>query len=233
MPLIDVIVASTDRDLTTTGVVRTMLGLSTAQTSEDANISASIRVASRWAETFIGYPLTVQTYRECLAAYGTRSLVLARTPVRAIPLLMATTSTDDGSQVLTSEYQLRREAGLIQRPAGWAWSVPSESYLEGRPLAGQEYPDWLTDYVAGWTLDGVSTGSDNWSTEKGTTSTGRTLPEDIERAVALRARDLYMQDEDVVEEKVGDLSVKYASRTSGSARPSVAESMLAIYARTA
>jgi hypothetical protein len=233
MPIIDVIVASSDEYLTTTGRVRNALGLTSAQTSEDANISVSILAASKWAEGYVGYPLSAQKYRECLPSYGTRSLKLFRYPVRAVPLLYNTTSTEDGTQVETSEYQLNAAAGLIQRPTGWAWSAPSEVYLDSRPLVGQEFPDWLADYVAGYTYGGVDTGSSLWSTEKGTTSTGRTLPQDIEEAVIAKAVGIYEQTEDVVEEKVGDLSVRYQGAFASSAKKSVSETILERYVRTA
>lgn len=232
MPNIDVTVASTDVYLTTTAAVKAALGLGSTTTSADSAIDSSILQASAWAAGVIGYPLTLATYREVVPSFGTRSLTLARTPVRAVKLLFNTTSTDDGTQVETTDFQLNAGAGLIRRPTGWAWSVPTESYLTLRPLPGQEYPDWMVDYVAGWTYAGLSTDSSNWSTEKGTTSTGRTLPYDIESAVVAKAVGIYLDNEDVVEEKVGDLMVKYGAEFGTGHPSSSATEALMRYART-
>lgn len=231
MPLIDVTVRSTDPYLTTTGAVKAML--QTTSTADDARLDTCILAASRWAEKYVGYPLVAQGYRECLRGYGTRSLMLARTPVVSVAALWDSTSTDDAAQVLSSAYQLNRGAGLISRPTGFEWTVPTEPWLETRPLPGQEFPGWMADYVAGYTYAGISTADALWSTEKGTTSTGRTLPEDIEQAVVMKAVGIFDGSDDVLEESVGDLSVRYASGSGMSGRLGAAEMLLDGYRRTA
>ncbi len=77
------------------------------------------------------------------------------------------------------------------------------------PWPGSEDAPWLVDYVAGYTRGGIDTGSNNWSTVKGTTSTGRTLPQDIEQAVIQKVMTWYEQDEDVLSKSIGDLTVTY------------------------
>lgn len=224
-------VASTDYDLTTTSAVKALLG--TTATSDDATISALIRSASRWAETFVGYPLSLATYQETVAAYGRRNLMLSRTPVRAVGRLFSTTSTEDESQVYTSEYRVEdRDAGLLSQDAGWPWSVPSYHDLSLRPLAGEEFKPWLVEYVAGYTYGGLTTDSVNWSTEAGTTSTGRTLPEDLEHAIKLRVVEMYSGAEGVTSEKLGDLEVNYSSlRTDPATELSIPEKLLGPYKR--
>jgi hypothetical protein len=226
--MLSVITKSTDVDLTTTSALKALaLGATTTSTAQDTLLSNVARRASKWAESYIGKALTVQTYRETLPAYGRRSLMLSRTPVRAIKAVYDATDTGVAQRLGTTEYRLEDpDSGLITRDAGFAWSASmqgriglsayggSESIpLDPAPMPGQEYKPWLVDYVAGWTYAGVDTGSDNWSTENGATDTGRTLPEDIEQAVLLRAQmaweglDLEGKDS----EALGDLSVKYTN----------------------
>lgn len=208
-------VASTDPDLTTTGALKArILGATATSTMEDAYFSALIRAASRWAESYIGYPLTLASYRETLPSYGTRTLRVARTPLRSISALYAATDTGEGSDatVNSSEFRVEdRDAGLISRDEGWVWTAPLEWELEARPQAGQEWRPWMVDYAAGYTYAGVSTDSPHYSTEKGTTSTGRTLPEDIEEAVILKAMTLSDGGGEVSGERLGDLQVNYRS----------------------
>lgn len=229
MPLIEIIAESTDDYLTTTAAVKLALG--TTSTANDAEISSAILSASRWAQTYVGYPLVARRYREQIAGYGTRSLLLARTPIRSVVALWDRETTDGASPVATSEMQIERKAGLIRRPQGWEWSAPSEPWLTNRPLVGQEFPAWLADYVAGYTYAGIDTGSALWSTVAGSTSTGRTLPEDIEEAVIRKAVGFYEGSEDVVEEAVGDLRVRYGSFGQSAQRPDRAAILLGPYKR--
>lgn len=229
MPLVDVLVESSDDYLTTTEAVKRLLG-STATTSDDTKISALILVASRWAEQYVGFPLRAQKYREIVAGFESRRLLLAYQPIRSVVQLWETTSTDDGTQVETSGFTVNHRAGMLERVQGWQWSVVAKQYLTDTPRAGQEYPEWLADYVAGYTLGGISTDSDLWTTEHGTTSTGRTLPTDIEHAVMTKTADLFNGQEEVVEEAVGDLRVRYGSFGSGQ-RSDISASLLDHYRR--
>lgn len=244
--MLAVSVASTDRDLTTTGALKALiLGATATSTLQDVRLSALIRQASRWAETFVGYPLTVQSYRESVAGFGRRNLMLARVPIVAVSAVYDATDTGTATLLNTSEYRVEdTEAGFLSRDQGFAWTAsmqwrsgPRGTFgtagdaipLEPQPMPGQEYKPWLCDYVAGWTYNGVSTSSPNWSTVNGSTSTGRTMPEDIEQAVLLRAQELHVNPLGVVKEVVGDLSVQYNARSVNLDSP--AEIMLLPYQR--
>lgn len=226
-------VASTDRDLTTTSRVRSLvLGATATSTAYDSKISAMIRAASRWAESYVGYPLTAASYLETLPGYDRRTLMLARAPVRAVRRLFDSTDTGEATQILTTEFRVEdRDAAFLTRDVGWAWSVPAIQDLSARPDAGQEFRPWLADYVAGYTYDGLDTGSPHWSTEHGTTSTERTLPEDIEEAVVRKAAALYENSDDVVEEQLGDLKVTYRSERVDDPAPATPEFFLRPYRR--
>lgn len=209
--------ASTDYDLTTTSNLKSLLG--TTSTAQNAYLATLIRSASKWAEAYIGRPLTAQSYSETLAGKGRRQLQLGRQTVRAVDRVFDATDTGTASQILTSDFLLEdADAGVIARDEGFAWTptfmgrqldvaVP----LTFTPLSGQDQKTWLIDYRAGWVYGGMDTGSQNWSTEKGTTSTGRTLPEDIELAVMFRAQAFYQGGDDPASESLGDISVNYRS----------------------
>lgn len=212
---LDVSVLSTDRDLTTTGALKALvLGATATSTAYDAHFSNLIRRGSRWAETFIGTPLTVQSYRETVAGFGRRNLMLARTPLRSVGAVYEATDTGTAIALASTEIRVENaEAGFLSRDDGWGWTVPSEGDLELRPMTGQEWKPWLVDYSAGYTYDGLTTSSANWSTAAGSTSTGRTLPEDIETAVLLWCAKAYTVPIGVASEQLGDLKVEYNLRS--------------------
>ena len=233
--IIDIVTESSDSQLTTTGYVKSLLD--TTSTADDALLNSAITAASRWAESYVGYPLSAQRYHELTEAYGSRRLMLARTPIRSVkngPF----TATDTGSatELGSSEFRVKRDAGMLDRDAGFAWDVPLYQRpfafgLTQTPAPGQERPIWFSDYIAGYSYGGIDTGSDLWSTRAGTTSTGRTLPEDIEQAVALKAIAIYEGDEGVMEKTVGDLRVRYGSFGDTSKASDPAAKLLAPYRR--
>jgi len=215
MPIIDVLYASTDPQLTTTGYVKSLMG--TTSTADDATLDTLITAASKWAESFVGYGLSAQRYLELAPGYGSRRLMLSQMPLRAIPNGPFTASdTGEAIEIDSTTIRVNRAAGLLDRNEGWAWTAP----LVPRPFgfgltetqwSGQEEPLFLVDFVAGYTYGGVSTGSNLWSTRLGTTSTGRTLPQDIEDGVALKVIEMFDGVEGVLEKQVGDLRVRFAS----------------------
>ena len=236
--------SSTDQALTTTSQLRSLvLGATATSTALDSRFSDLVMFASKWAERYIGQPLTAQTYRETVPGYGLRRLMLSRTPLLAVNALYTSTSTADATVVETSEFIVEdRDAGLLARDQGFSWSATlqwpgSGSFDAGSlpllpsPLPGQEYRPWLVDYVAGWTYAGLSTSSPNWSTEGGTTSTGRTVPEDVEYAVLLRAQALFDNNEGISSETLGDISVSYITPNRMADTLPMYEQLLAPYRR--
>lgn len=211
-----------------------VLGATATSTAYDTQFETAIRRASDWASRYVGYALPAAAYCETLAGYGMRNLMLARTPVRAVQALYFGTDTGgDAVQVLSTEFILDDTAGFLARIEGWDWSVPVLQEIGLRPVPGQEYEPWLAYYVAGFTLDGVSTADAIWSTEKGTTSTERTLPYDIEQAVLVKAAAFYRgQDDAVLSKKVGDLAITYGQSDRTGLRLDPAETLLAPYRRT-
>lgn len=216
--MLNITTRTTDPDLTTTGALKSRLfGSTTSTEASDALLGGVIRAASRWAEGFVGQPLVLQSYEETVPTYGTRVLMLKRTPLRSLRLYE---STDDNAYEVTSTqfWVDDREAGFLTRDEGWPWTAPSELELEERPLPGEESAPWYVVYQAGYTYNGLSTDSTHYSTHAGSTDTGRTLPEDVEEAVLLKCRSIYEQSVEggeVQSERLGDLETVYRSGGEG------------------
>ena len=216
--MLTLISSSTDEQFATTAAVKNLLGLTT--TSDDPLINSLITRSSRWAETYINRgPLGAASWRETLAGFGGRRMMLSRRPVYAVPSLWGATDTGTATTYLSSEFKVDKGAGFIERDAGFAWDVPPVprgfATMEGGPFSGEERSPWLVDYMAGYSYAGIATGSANWSTAHGTTSTGRTLPEDIEEAVRHRVAAIYEGNQGIVSRAVGDLRIQYATANDG------------------
>lgn len=225
------LVPSTGQNLTSVTALRDYLG-DTSTADATRRETAAVSAASRWAEAFVGRPLSARLVRETVAGYGGRNLMLAARPVRAVVGLYTATDTGQARQALPGDYRVEdAEAGLLSRDDGWSWTVPLLVDLGARPDAGQESRPWMVDYVAGYTLDGIDQDSPLWSTEDGTTSTGRSLPGDIEEAVLVKAAEFYRQSQlgTVKRERLGDLEVEYFTASDRVAQEGPAEQLLALY----
>jgi hypothetical protein len=161
----------------------------------------------------------------------------SRRPSRAVLRLFDSTATSNATAFGSSEYRVEdAEAGLIGRDAGFTWSAQQQIVggsfnlgLTGAYLPGRETRPWYITYAAGYVaLGGLTTSSDNWSTAgpNGTTSTGRTLPDDIEQAVILKVKEWWEGVSGVESERVGDLAVTYSRASEG---PGPAEMLLDPY----
>lgn len=238
--MLTVCVSSTDTDLATTGDVMLVLYGSTttgnvATTQEINYLGTLVRRASAWAEAYVGYPLTLQTYSESLGAQGDRRLVVSRTPLVSVLRLFDSTATCEATSYASSEYLIEdRAAGFIARNAGFAWTQLGRANagdfnlgLVDAVVPGMEERPWLIEYVAGYklacstsTAGGLTTADEAWTT-------GQTLPDYVVQAVALRAAGYQANPLGVVSRRVGDLAVDY-----GTAGPSgQAEDLLALHRR--
>jgi len=220
--------ASTDRQLTTTAAVALDLyGTTVISTSELQRLDALITRASRWAESVVGYPLAVAIYGETLPAYGGRTLQVSRTPIRGLARLFNATSTDTATDYTTKVRIEDAGAGIISLDLGFPNTEQINQHLTPTPPPAPmdaERP-WYVVYEAGYVFDGRLT------TEGGTTSTGRTLPEDIEGAIISKVTETHQGAAGVQSKSVGDLSITYATYQRGIDSP--AESLLAPYRRFA
>lgn len=211
---------STDGELLSTGAsLRSVLG-ATSTTNADlfAYQTDLVKRASRWLEgpRGLGYPCQVQTYLETVPAFGGQTLLLSRTPIRTILRFFDSTASCDATELCSTDYRIEdADAGLLSRDLGWSWTAGEQYYLGKTIVPNSELKPWMVEYVAGWTYNGLTTDSENYSTGGvgGSTSTGRTFPDDLEQAVLLKAAEWARSGagSGVQSESVGDLSVTYAS----------------------
>jgi hypothetical protein len=193
-----------------------IFGSTSVSTTEYARLDALITRASQYAETYVGYPLTAQYYRETVRAFGDLNLMVSRTPLRAVVNLFD--DPNSTSPQNSTEYRIEnREAGFIQRDIGFEWTAQTVWSLGSAIMPRSEIPQWAVEYTAGYVYGGMSTASTLYSTVNGTTSTGRTLPPDIEAAVIAKVRELYVTvDPRIASKKVGDLEIAYKQQLVGS-----------------
>ncbi len=220
--MLTVCTSSTTDQLTGLATVKEELGI--VDTKDDELLNRLIRSASAWAESVVGRPLLLQTYQETVAGKGGRNLALSRYPIRRVLRLFDATGTSGASELLSSQYRVEDEdAGLLSRDAGWSWNVAGAGVGPAGYGAGIQPTDpdasfgdrqpWLAEYSAGFVGPGGTT-----STGDGSTSTGRTLPWDVEQAVILRAKRLFLRaqlDPGVESRRIGDLAVTYRSAQAG------------------
>lgn len=216
--MLNVCVSSTDTDFATTGdLMFELFGSTTtgtvATTQEINRLGTLVTRASRWAETFLGYPLAEQVYLETVPAFGSRSLLLARTPV--VKYLRGYDGTDTGTagELLSSEITFdSREAGLLSRDAGFNWTNPiTLGGLTDIISPDLETRDWMIEYIAGYRVNGSTSTAWGKTTADEMWTTGPTLPDDIIHAVVLKAAAWYGRTDGVVSKRVGDLAIQYRS----------------------
>lgn len=199
--------ASSTEGLTTAENFRAWLGVTS--TCEHVVQQLTILRASKWVESKLGYPTPVQIYSEACPAYGTRQLMLSRTPVLRVLRLFDSTSTGQANSYTSSQFRVEdAEAGFITlvSESPFRWTALEGPSISGYVVPGSELKPWYVEYVAGWTPPAGSTATcSNYST-----STGPTMPADIEQAVFYKAREMYQGDQNVAIKRVGDLSINYA-----------------------
>lgn len=215
--MLQVCSTSTDEQLTTTGAVLLEMYGTTSSTGELARLDKLISRASRWAESYIGQPLTVQTYLETVPAYGGRNLMLSRTPVRSVSRVFDSTATCEATEYSSTEIRIEDpDAGLISFVDD---SFPGWTAVQGFDVADYVQPNselrpWLVEYEAGYLMPG-------------TTSTAiRTLPEDLEMGVIEKVKQFHGGMSGVTAKRVGDLSINFRSEG-----PDAAEALLGPYRR--
>jgi len=220
---------STDGALSTSADLRLVLGATS--TANDAYQQAVVARASAWAKSYLGYPVLTQTYSERVPAFGTPRLLLANAPVRAVLRVFDSTSTGSATEYTSTEIWVEQaEAGTLTRPTGFDWTArgAAGTMAEGVSPMSETEP-WYVEYQAGYVFPETS------STDYGTTSTGRTLPYDIEQAVLLKAARMVVDGQSVgiASKKVGDLSITYdsGSRGGGTNTRSESEELLAPHRR--
>jgi hypothetical protein len=219
---------STEEALADINDLMDMLGVSVA----DRAMTRSLRDATAWVERHVlnnNGVMRRQVYGETVAGYGTQRLRLSRWPVLGVQRLFLGTDTGTATEYSQSSWRVEDpDAGFLEltSDAGFAWDAVAESYMGVYPRPASVVRPWYVVYEAGWQVCSSSTSAD-WVT----TSTGRTLPEDVERAVVMKAAELYQGSmQGVGSIKVGPLELNYRSVGSDAAQDPVVD-ILAPYRR--
>jgi hypothetical protein len=202
--MLTVCTSSTESQLAHLGDLMTMLGA----TASSSGMDLALTQASGWAERYVGFPLRRQVYEETVPSFGSQRLMLSRTPVVKVQRFFDTTSTCTATEFESSEYRLADpEAGFIERDQGFRWTAQERWNLGSYVVPNSELKPWLVVYEAGFQFPETSSTDSKWAT----TTTANTLPPTIERAVLLRAGEMYQGMSSVKSMKVGPLSVTYSS----------------------
>lgn len=227
---VSVAATSTDGALTSPEYLRRVLGATSTDATTNTRQLDAIAAASQWAVQYVGYPLLAQRYTETLAGYGSQDLMVSRTPIRVLLRMFDSTSTSQATEYCSTNYRIDQDAGLINRDSGFRWTAGVNYHLGAFVVPNSELHPWYVDYIAGYIYPALSTDSAIFTTcAGGTTSTGQTLPADIERAVALKAKEFFEGLEGVQSKGIGDLSITYTSESLGQRGP--AERLLEPYVR--
>lgn len=188
---------------------KALMGITGA--SDDTLLLTLTTRALEAVEAYLGYPLRLQVYSESVPAYGSRYLMLSRTPVRVVLRAFDSTDTGTATAFCSTDYRIEdAQAGLISRDAGFAWTAPAGTEFVDFRRPGQEEQPWLFEYAAGYRVTGAT------STEYGITSTGADLPGDIAQALDETVKGWYLartQDVNVASVTVGSLSMTFRDQT--------------------
>jgi hypothetical protein len=202
--MISVCTSSTHSQLAALGDLMTLLGA----TASSSGMDLALTQASDWANRYVGYDLRRQVYEETVAGYGTQRLMLDRVPILKVQRFFNSTSTTDATEICSSEFRVSdADAGFLDRDQGFRWTAQERWNLGSYVPPNSELHPWLVVYEAGYQVGETSSTDDKWAT----TTTYNTLPPTIERAVLLRAGEMYQGMTGVQSMKVGPLSVTYSS----------------------
>ena len=207
--MISVCTSSTDSQLAALGDLMTML----AATASSSGMDLALTQASDWAESYVRYPLKRQVYEETVASYGSQQLMLSRTPILSVQRFFDSTSTGEATEFQSSEFRVSNaDAGFIGRDQGFRWTAQERWTIGNYVVPNSELYPWLVVYEAGYQIGETSSTDAKWAT----TTTMNTLPPVIERAVLLRAAEMYQGSAGVSSMKVGPGSVSYKSESQDS-----------------
>ena len=202
--MLTVCTSSTNSQLAQLGDLMTMLGA----TASSSGMDLALTQASDWATRYVGYELRRQVYQETVASYGNQNLMVSRTPILEVQRFFNSTSTGEATEFQSSEYRVADpDAGFIERDQGYRWTAQEMWNLGSYVKPNSELRPWLLVYEAGYQIGETSSTDDKWAT----TTTSNSLPPTIERAVLLRAGEMYQGSSGVKSMKVGPLSVTYSS----------------------
>lgn len=223
--MLTVLTSATDVRLTTVANVKEVLNLT--DSVDEPFLDRLILRASARVASYCGRELLVQKYQTVLPSYGGPHLQLPQYPIVSVSRVFDGSDTGPGGSVELSatEYQIDQAEGQLYRDYTWRWS----KRLDPHTVSDMITPDgerrkWLIEFTAGYVgpKGTTSTGL------IGSTSTGSTLPAEIEDATIELVKSAYLarkRGDDVKSESVGDVSVTYKD-TGSRALPQTVKDLL-------
>jgi hypothetical protein len=218
LPIRSVNTAAPSKDLVTLTTLKAeMKGeLGGVTEADEAVLQRHITAASlsieRFTQRFLPFEEGIE---EHAAGFGDNVLQLERRPITTL-----TTILQDSSPV-TNVVVHDADAGQLYREDGFVWSAPHWWASSRSRIAGQETPEFVVTYDAGYVLPSYVGLAKPASLGGGTWAAGDvTLPEDIQQAALILAAYLFrkrLRPGDVSQERIGDYAVTYRSGMPGEA----------------
>ncbi len=186
-------------------------------TASSSGLDKALTDATAWTERFvtnrIAGSIRRSLVRETVAGSGSQQLMLSRTPILKVVRMFDATDTGQATEYCSTDFRIEdADAGFVTltNNAGFSWDYVPDYYLDRYPRPGQVVRRWLVEYEAGWQL-ACSSSTGKWAS----VTTGRTLPEDVERAVLLKAADFAQGSvgQSISGMRVGPLALNYASES--------------------
>jgi len=143
--------------------------------------------ASSAARSYCNRDFAEQRVTEILPGQGGTRLILSLAPIVQVHSVAF-----DGMPVTDFEIE-DRKAGFLYRRSGWRWTSPATAgqwyggeVTEPGPVPGEELPLYSVDYTAGFVLPTFPSGYVK-------NANSQDLPDDLEGAVAMLAKDSWHQ----------------------------------------
>jgi hypothetical protein len=136
--------------LTTLADVKTLAGIASSDTTQDARLEAIINSVSSQVSTYCARNFKRQTYTSETYSPSNRQLLI----LRNMPIVSVSSLTIDGTaQVNGTDYIVAPEysqAGMLYREWGWSGQTINREYLVSDPVAMRR--SIVATYIAGWYL---------------------------------------------------------------------------------
>ena len=203
-----------------------LLGTTASSSGLDKAITDATTAAERYITNSPSGSFRRSVLRETVAGSGSPRLMLSRTPLLKVARLFDATDTCDATEYCSTDFRIDdHDAGFVTliNDTVFTWDAIYQQGITRKPIPAAVAKTWLVEYEAGWQYACTSSTSNDWLT----TTTGRTLPEDVERGILLKAAEFANGTSMGIESlRVGPLSVNY-----GSEAPDPVVSLLGPYRR--
>lgn len=144
--MITVVEPARSTRLTTLARVKSSLGISLADTSQDERLEPLIDDASAAIAGYCGRVFARESVTEALVGYGRTSMQLDRTP-----LVLVSAVRHEGTAVTDWEYY-DKEAGFLFRECRFDDSRATDVWINRSPAPMPGKHAWQVDYLGGWLL---------------------------------------------------------------------------------